>query len=122
MNKRKGRIFMTSWLGKTLLGAGVAFLLGSGIFSSALAQTSESCFSASRGRIYSYNASCGSSVVIPSTIGGQKVTIIGPSAFYDRKLTSVVIPNSVTHILFGAFSNNQLTSVDIPSSVIQIDR
>jgi len=39
MNKRKGRIFMTSWLGKTLLGAGVAFLLGSRIFSTVSAQT-----------------------------------------------------------------------------------
>ena len=39
MNKRKGRIFITSWLGKTLLGAGVAFLLGSGIFSTVSAQT-----------------------------------------------------------------------------------
>ena len=121
MNKRKGRIFITSWLGKTLLGAGVAFLLGSGIFSSALAQTSESCFSVSRGLIYAYNASCGSSVVIPSTIGGQKVTSIARSAFHDRKLTSVVIPNSVTDIWLGAFSNNQLTSVDIPSSVTRID-
>ena len=98
MNKRKGRIFITSWLRKTLLGAGVAFLLGSGIFNSASAQTSESCFSVSRGQIYSYNASCGSNVVIPSTIGGQKVTSIGRSAFYNRKLTSVVIPNSVTDI------------------------
>ena len=112
---------MTSWLGKTLLGAGVAFLLGSGIFNSASAQTSESCFSVSRGQIYAYNASCGSNVVIPSTIGGQKVTSIGRSAFYNRKLTSVVIPNSVTDIWFGAFSNNQLTSVDIPSSVTRID-
>ena len=111
---------MTSWLGKTLLGAGVAFLLGSGIFSSALAQTSESCFSASRGQIYAYNASCGSNVVIPSTIRGQKVTSIGRSAFYNRKLTSVVIPNSVTDIWYGAFSDNQITSVDIPSSVTSI--
>lgn len=39
MNKRKGRTFITSWLGKTLLGAGVAFLLGSGIFSTVSAQT-----------------------------------------------------------------------------------
>jgi len=39
MNKRKGRIFITSWLRKTLLGAGVAFLLGSGIFSTVSAQT-----------------------------------------------------------------------------------
>ena len=112
---------MTSWLGKTLLGAGVAFLLGSGIFNSASAQTSESCFSVSRGQIYSYNASCGSNVVIPSTIGGQKVTSIGRSAFYNRKLTSVVIPNSVTDIWHGAFSDNQITSVDIPSSVTRIN-
>ena len=58
-------------------------------------------------------------VVIPSKIGGKKVTSIGDSAFsYCSSLTSVTIPDSVKNIGGSAFCNCiGLTSVSIPGSV-----
>ncbi|SCX63262.1 Listeria/Bacterioides repeat-containing protein [Lysinibacillus fusiformis] len=59
-------------------------------------------------------------VVIPETINGQPVTVIGYSAFENKKLTSVTIPSSIISIEDAAFSTNELTSVTIPDSVISI--
>ncbi len=56
-----------------------------------------------------------SSVVIPNS-----VTSIGDFAFQFNKLTSVTIPNSVTTIGGHAFGINELESVTIPNSVITI--
>ena len=50
----------------------------------------------------------------------NSVTSIGREAFKDNQLTSVTIGNSVTTIGDGAFQNNQLWSVDIPNSVTTI--
>ena len=55
------------------------------------------------------------SVIIPGS-----VTYIGSSAFAFNQLSSVIIPNSVTAIGSGAFYDNQLSSVSISSSVISI--
>lgn len=52
--------------------------------------------------------------VIPHTIAGVVVKVIGREAFSRNKLTSVVIPDSVTEIGHSAFSKNQLTVVEIP--------
>jgi len=89
-------------------------------------------------------------IVIPPTIKGMPVTAIGNGAFTDSRLTSVVMPDSITYIgasafassgMFAsewnrlesivipgnvayigsqAFANNQLTSVVIPGSVTSI--
>ncbi len=60
-------------------------------------------------------------VEIPSEIDGKPVTVIGSAAFYGSKLTSVVIPDSVTTIAGGAFwKSAALTSVVIPESVTSI--
>ncbi|MDR7189835.1 hypothetical protein J2Y46_002661 [Microbacterium sp. BE35] len=55
------------------------------------------------------------SVVIPGS-----VTTIGDSAFASNSLTSVGIPGSVTAIGDGAFASNSLTNVGIPGSVTTI--
>ena len=60
-------------------------------------------------------------IVIPATALDNtttySVTRIGPYAFENNALASVVIPNSVTTIGEGAFALNALTSVIIPDSV-----
>jgi tetratricopeptide (TPR) repeat protein len=60
-------------------------------------------------------------VVIPASIGGKPVTVIGERVFEQKQLTSVVIPGSVTAIKDNAFSRNQLTNVVIPDSVKTIE-
>ena len=57
---------------------------------------------------------------IPSRIQKLPVTHIGESAFKNKKLISVTIPNGVTHIGNYAFSQNQLANITIPNSVTHI--
>lgn len=57
-------------------------------------------------------------VVIPSNVGGYPVTTIGWYAFERAYVTSVTIPDSVTHIMEYAFSRcANLTSVSIGNGV-----
>jgi hypothetical protein len=53
-------------------------------------------------------------VVIPETIGGLPVTIIGNKAFYRRDISAVTIPETVLIIEPLAFAENQLQSAVIP--------
>jgi len=53
-------------------------------------------------------------VRIPPRLEGLPVTAIGPSAFARRQLTSVRLPDTVTHIGVTAFWNNHLGEVRIP--------
>ena len=62
----------------------------------------------------------GGAVVIPEQIDGSPVIAIGEWAFVDKRLTSVVIPDSVTYIGNSAFHRNQLSSVIIPDRVTGI--
>jgi len=50
-------------------------------------------------------------VVIPETIGGLPVTVIGNKAFYRRDLFSVAIPETVLAIEPLAFAENNLQTV-----------
>lgn len=59
-------------------------------------------------------------ITIPEKINGKTVTSIGKEAFYDKDLTSVIIPNSVVTINKSAFDSNLLTSITIPNSVTNI--
>ena len=65
------------------------------------------------------SSGCTGALVIDST-----VKTIGDNAFYDvltqAKITSVLIPNSVTSIGANAFRGTSLTSVLIPNSVTSI--
>jgi hypothetical protein len=65
-------------------------------------------------------STCPTTLVIPATLGGNAVTTIGISAFYDNDLTSVTIPNSVTTIRDSSFSSNAITSMTIGNSVTTI--
>ena len=63
-------------------------------------------------------------VVIPERINGMPVVAIGYRAFFinrgNHRLTSLTIPNSVTHIGNRAFQGNRLTSLAIPNGVTHI--
>jgi len=59
-------------------------------------------------------------MTIPSHIQGLPVTAIRYSAFRDSGLTSVVFPDTLTHIGNLAFQNNRLTAIIIPDSVTHI--
>lgn len=58
---------------------------------------------------------------IPLYLEGQKVTAIGERAFGgDSGLTSITIPNTVTHIGDEAFYNCGFSEISIPDSVISV--
>jgi len=56
-------------------------------------------------------------VRIPRRINGMPVVSIGEGAFDGNRLTSVSIPNSVSHIGYRAFFDNRLTSITLPQNV-----
>jgi murein DD-endopeptidase MepM/ murein hydrolase activator NlpD len=71
-------------------------------------------------RIVSYMGN-NTAVRIPHTIKNLPVKEIGDMAFYERGLTSVTIPDSVTYIGSSAFNTNRLKRLTIPNSVTIID-
>jgi len=65
----------------------------------------------------------GKNIVVPETIEGKKVTVIGKEAFSQLGfgyLTSITIPDGVTQIEEFAFHSCGITSMTIPDSVTQI--
>jgi len=56
-------------------------------------------------------------VTIPGRIYGATVTVIGPGAFRNTGITSLVIPDSVTEIGISAFSGNRLERVNLGRGV-----
>ena len=71
------------------------------------------------GNIYGYESI--SDVEIPSNIDGVRVVTIGFQAFYNKKLTSVIIPETVSKLEQFAFAyNSTLTHIEIPQSVTSL--
>ncbi len=83
---------------------------------------SDFTFDATTGTITRYNGS-DAELVIPSTINGVKVKIIGYEAFrWCDSITNVTIPNGVTTIERSAFYGcSDLKSITIPNSVTNIE-
>ena len=71
-----------------------------------------------------------SDLIIPTEIDGHPVTTIAAKAFYNKGLTSLILPESLITIkgpsyggadtYKGTFANNNLTYLRIPDSVISI--
>lgn len=67
--------------------------------------------------IKGYNENCPKDVVISDIIEDLPVTKIGTFAFYNKKITSVNLPDTLTEIDTFAFDGNLLKTVTIPDSV-----
>ena len=61
-------------------------------------------------------------IVVPSTLGGYTVTVIGDSAFFNRSaMTGITLPDSVTEIAWGAFKAcSSLSSITLPDGLTSI--
>ena len=66
--------------------------------------------------------SCRNDLVIPATVGGYTITIIGDSAFSYSNLTSVQLPDGLIKIGERAFANNGVSTIVIPNTVETIAR
>ncbi len=63
----------------------------------------------------------GGNVIIPDTLGGYPVTVIGEGAFTDcGDMTAVTIPETVTTLGEWAFCFTQITEITIPKNVVEI--
>ncbi len=58
---------------------------------------------------------------IPASINGYKIVRIADDAFYESKLTSVKIPDTVTEIGSDAFAWSDIIIINIPDSVTEIE-
>ena len=65
---------------------------------------------------------CRNELVIPATVGGYRITIVGDSAFSYSNLTSVQLPDGLIKIGERAFGNNAVSSIVIPNTVETIAR
>lgn len=62
----------------------------------------------------------GGDLVIPNEFAGRPLTKIASAAFYQKGLTRVVIPETVTTIEGSAFTGNMLKEIKIPDQVTEI--
>lgn len=79
-------------------------------------QTDDKYFEVSYGTITEYNGP--SVVVIPEKIKGEKINKIGSGAFAGKKLECVSIPNTVEYIDEFAFFDNKLSEVILPDNLV----
>ena len=80
---------------------------------------SDFVFTSSTGTITEYKGTR-LDIVIPDSIGGVTVKVLGTELFMGKGITSVILPNNLTSIGMAAFYKNKLTSVTIPETVTSI--
>lgn len=90
-----------------------------------IANESDFDFDSTTGRIIKYKGTLtgyNNSIIIPDTINGVKVKIIGANAFFRHsELVDIIIPNGITTIAGGAFVQCfNLRHVIIPNTVTAI--
>lgn len=66
------------------------------------------------------SAGSAKTLIIPGTIDGKPITVIGSGAFTHKGLVELSIPDSVTEIGDSAFSYNMLQTVSIGNNVVSI--
>ena len=77
-------------------------------------------FEESTGSIVEYINTEKKDIIIPETFNDIVVKKIKFRAFYDKELTSVILPGSIIQVDDYAFAFNQLSSISIPNSVMII--
>jgi len=86
--------------------------------------TDASCFTMDYTDIIGYDESCGTDVVVPRTINGSSVTLIGMQVFADQygtpKISSVILPSSIQYILGANFSGYSSEYFFLPENVTTI--
>jgi prepilin-type N-terminal cleavage/methylation domain-containing protein len=60
-------------------------------------------------------------VIIPCTIGGVNVEVIGNGAFRSKSLTSVLMPDTIKIIGTDAFRSNQISTLELGNSIETIN-
>lgn len=81
-------------------------------------------FSSSTGTITKYKGSAGT-VIIPDTIGGIPVKVIGDDAFnyarINKKVLSITLPSTLKSIGNSAFYNQDISYIDFPNGLDRIE-
>lgn len=70
---------------------------------------------------YSYAGSA-TNIIIPSTLWGADIKVIGTSVFANKGLTSVQLPDTLEVIEMGGFAVNSLTSVVLPDKLTTLGK
>jgi len=85
----------------------------------------DTCFTytttATEATITDYNNTCSKNVIIPDTLGGLPVKVLGPDAFAYNGLKSVNLPNFLVTMNNWAFHGNLLKKIDFPSTIERIE-
>lgn len=56
-------------------------------------------------------------IVIPESLDGQVITVIGKKTFERKYITSLILPKTITHIEDLAFNGNKLIVLDLSDNV-----
>jgi len=70
--------------------------------------------------IIDYNDTASKDVLIPSSINDIQVLNIGPYAFKDKDIESLIIETGTQLIMYGAFTGNNIVELSLPETCLQV--